>query len=61
MAYAYDLRLLSEKHPDIAREFSVNGLFVLSRTKKPFSAMDIDQCHEKLNKLMTGDVGELLA
>ena len=42
-------------HPDIYRKFSVNGGFVLSRTKNPFSAMGNDQCHKQLNKFVKGD------
>ena len=53
--HVYDLRLLSKTHPDIYREFSVNGGFVLSRTKNPFSAMGNDQCHKQLNKFVKGD------
>jgi len=57
--HVYDLKLLSRAHPDIYRKFSVNGGFVLSRTKNPFSAMGIDQCHEQLDKFVKGDGGAL--
>ncbi len=48
-----DITTLSEKHPDVLKEFRA-GKFVVQKTQSRFSAMAIDQCHEQNNALIKG-------
>ena len=45
---------LQERHSDIAT-LSTRGIFVVHKTKRPFSAIAIDHVHEQNNKVMKGD------
>lgn len=47
---------LHERHPDVAIQFAKGG-FVVHKTKRPFSAITIDQAHEQNNKVVKGDGG----
>ena len=55
--HLYDMEVLDETDPEVLTEFLINGNFVVSRTRNPFSAMGIDQRHEQLNKDVKGDGG----
>ena len=48
--------LLSQKHPDVLEEIRA-GIFVAHKTDNKFSAMTIDQCHEKNNAIIKGSGG----
>ena len=51
--------MLPHTNPDVNDAFINEGNFVISRTPTVFSAVDIDQCHEQLNKLLKGDGGAI--
>ena len=51
-----DMMSLQERHPDIAMQFAQGG-FIVHKTKRPFSAIAIDQAHEQNNKVVKGDGG----
>ena len=47
---------LTNRHPDIARQFRA-GNFTVQKTKKVFSSIAIDQAHEQNNACIKGDGG----
>ena len=51
-----DMVMLQEKCPDVYREFQ-RGAFTSKKTKRPFSAISLDQAHEQVNALVKGDGG----
>lgn len=51
-----DMCSLSTMHPSVYQEF-ISGRFVARKTKRPFSAMALDQAHEQVNALVKGDGG----
>ena len=51
-----DMVKLEEKNPEIFSHF-VEGEFVVSKTKRPFSSLGIDHAHEQNNKCVKGDGG----
>ncbi len=65
--HIWDMRTLSEKHPDILEQFK-SGNFVVHKTRNKFSAMALDQCREQNNAMvkvsggaigLTGNAGAL--
>ena len=55
--HLHDMQRLEQTDPQIHHEFCMKGNFVVSRRKKSFSSMGIDQRHEQLNKNLKGDGG----
>ena len=53
-----DMVMLQAKCPYVYREFQ-RGAFTAKKTKRPFSAISLDQAREQVNALVKGD-GELL-
>ena len=51
------MRILNKTNPSVYEAFSNEGRFVVSRIRNPFSSVDIDHCHEQLNKSVKGDGG----
>jgi hypothetical protein len=47
---------LGQRLPDIARAFK-NGLFVVRKTQRLFSAISLDQAHEQLNAFIKRNGG----
>ena len=47
---------LDVQHPELSREFHA-GKFVVFKSKRPFTAMAIDQAHEQANAIIKGDGG----
>lgn len=54
--YIRDLTQLPSKHPQIYDAFK-NGLFVVQKSKKPFSSIGTDEAHEQNNGVLKGDAG----
>ena len=54
--YLRDMALLETKHPEMALE-NKNGHFAVQKTERMFSAIEIDQAHERNNKVIKGDGG----
>ena len=54
-----DMKMLEITNPDVYQAFNEFGCFVVSRTKKPFSSMELDQRHEQHNKDVKGYGGVL--
>ena len=52
------MKMLQITSPDVYQAFNEFDCFIVSRTKKPFSSMGLDQRH-KHNKDMKGDGGVL--
>lgn len=48
-----DMKMLETLHPDVAKEF-YSGKFTVNKTKRPCSAISLDQAHEQLNALVKG-------
>ena len=48
--------MLQAKCPDVYREFQ-RGAFTAKKTKRPFSAISLDEAHEQVNALVKGDGG----
>ena len=44
------------RHPNLLQEFYA-GIFVVFKSKRPFSSMAIDQAHEQANAIITGEGG----
>ena len=57
--HVYDMRMLEITNANVYEAFDEFGCFVVSRTKKPFSSMGLDQRHEQHNKDVKGDGGAL--
>ena len=55
--HLHDMQRLEQTDPQIHHKFCMKGNFVVSRRKKSFSSMGIDQRHEQLNKNLKGDGG----
>ena len=53
-----DLISLAKAYPEIAAEFN-KGNFVVCKSKRPFSAMALDQAHEQNNASVKGDGGAI--
>lgn len=51
-----DMLELPDKHPDVAGKFQA-GHFTAKKTARPFSAMALDQAHEKNSACINGDGG----
>ena len=51
-----DLTMLEKRHPSTFVEFWAGG-FVARKTKRPFSAIALDQAHEQCNAVVKGDGG----
>ena len=51
--------MLEITNPDVYQAFNEFGCLVVSRTKKPFSSMELYQRHEQHNKDVKGDGGLL--
>ena len=51
-----DMVMLQAKCPDVYREFQRRA-FTAKKTKRPFSAISLDQAHEQVNALIKGDGG----
>lgn len=51
-----DICAIPEKHPAVFQEFH-NGKFVVHKTKRKFSSIDLDQAHEQVNASVKGDGG----
>ncbi len=49
---------LEQKHPKPAVKFH-DGKFVVHKSNREFSAMDIDQAHEQANAVIKGDGGAI--
>ena len=49
-----DMLLLEYRHPDLNKEFH-SGKCAVFKSKRPFSAMAIDQAHEQANAVIKGD------
>ena len=49
---------LEQRHPDLHPEFT-SGKFVVFKSKRPFSAMAIDQAHEHANAVIKSDCGAI--
>ena len=45
-----EMKMLQITNPDVYQAFNEFGCCVVSRTKKPFSSMELDQRHEQHNK-----------
>ena len=54
-----NMKMLQITSPDVYQAFNEFGCFIVSRTKKPFSSMGLDQRHKHHNKDMKGDGGVL--
>ena len=48
--------MLQAKCPDVYREFQ-RGAFTAKKTKRPFSAISLDETHKQVNALVKGDGG----
>ena len=53
-----DIMVLEEQHSDVARAFH-KGNFVIQKSRRDFSAMTIDQAHQKNNAVIKGDGGAI--
>ena len=51
-----DMMILSEKHPDVYRQFKL-GKFVVAKSKNNFSLISVDQGHEQNNAVLKNDGG----
>ena len=51
-----DKVILQAKCPDVYREFQ-RGAFTAKKTKRPFSAISLDQAREQVNAPVTGNGG----
>lgn len=51
-----DMQELQSKHPEVYEKF-VEGLFVVHKSRKPFSSMALDQAHEQENAIVKGEGG----
>ena len=49
-----DMKMLEMTNPDVYQAFNEFGCFVVSRTKKPFLSMGLNQRHEQHNKDVKG-------
>ena len=50
--------LLEYRHPDLNKEFH-SGKCAVFKSKRPFSAMAIDQAHEQANAVIKGEGGAI--
>ena len=53
-----DMLTLEQRHPVLHHEF-MSGKFVVFKSKRPFSAMAIDQAHEHANAIIKSDDGAI--
>jgi len=53
-----DMLLLEKNHPEVYSQFR-DGKFSLSKSKRKFSSIAIDQAHEQLNAVIKGDGGAI--
>ena len=53
-----DMLTLEQRHPALHQEF-ISGKFVVFKSKRPFSAMAIDQAHEHANAVIKSDSGAI--
>ena len=54
-----DMKMLEITEPGLYQVFNEFGCFIVSRTKKPFSSLGLDQRHEQHNKDVKGHGGVL--
>ena len=53
-----DILAIEQRHPALHQEF-LSGKFVVFKSKRPFSAMAIDQAHEHANAVIKSDGGAI--